>query len=74
VKKVTIDPGHAPGNVNKGPTGYYEYAGMWKLSNYLKNALVRCGIDAKLSRTENEDPSLTDRGTCAKERRRIIRR
>lgn len=64
--KITIDPGHAPGNVNKGPTGYYEYAGMWKLSNFLKNALVRCGIDAKLSRTEKEDPSLADRGSCAK--------
>jgi N-acetylmuramoyl-L-alanine amidase len=40
MKKVTIDPGHAPGNANRGPTGYYEYAGMWKLSNYLKNALA----------------------------------
>lgn len=65
-KKVTIDPGHAPGNVNRGPTGYYEYAGMWKLSNYLKAALVRCGIEANLTRTEKEDPSLTDRGSRAK--------
>lgn len=62
MKRVTIDPGHAPGNVNKGPTGYYEYAGMWKLSNFLKNALIRCGVDARLTRTENEDPSLQERG------------
>ncbi|ADY54894.1 cell wall hydrolase/autolysin [Syntrophobotulus glycolicus DSM 8271] len=66
MKKVTIDPGHAPGNVNKGPTGYYEYAGMWKLSNFLRNALIRCGIDASLTRSENEDPSLDERGKRAK--------
>lgn len=66
MKKATIDPGHAPGNANKGPTGYYEYAGMWKLSNYLKTELKRCGIEVKLTRTENEDPSLQERGTRAK--------
>ncbi|MBZ4669402.1 MAG: cell wall hydrolase/autolysin [Defluviitaleaceae bacterium] len=66
MKKVTIDPGHAPGNANRGPTGYYEYAGMWKLSNYLKNALTRCGIEAVLTRTENEDPELDVRGKRAK--------
>lgn len=66
MKKVTIDPGHAPGNANRGPTGYYEYAGMWKLSNYLKNALARCGIEAVLTRTENEDPELDVRGKRAK--------
>lgn len=66
MKKVTIDPGHAPGNPNKGPTGYYEYAGMWKLSNYLKKALIRCGIEAILTREENEDPELDVRGKRAK--------
>lgn len=66
MKRVTIDPGHAPGNVNRGPTGYYEYAGMWKLSNYLKNALTRCGIDVILTRSEKEDPSLDERGKRAK--------
>ncbi len=62
MKKVTIDPGHAPGNANSGPTGYYEHAGMWKLSNFLKNALWRCGINAALTRTQNEDLALADRG------------
>lgn len=66
MKKVIIDPGHAPGNVNKGPTGYYEYAGMWKLSNYLKKALERCGVEVKLTRSENEDPSLQNRGVYSK--------
>jgi N-acetylmuramoyl-L-alanine amidase len=66
VKKITIDPGHAPGNANRGPTGYYEYAGMWKLANSLKDALERCGIEVKLTRTVNEDPSLSERGNRAK--------
>src|SRR5690606_15184586 len=61
-----IDPGHAPGYPNRGPTGYYEYAGMWKLSNFLKAALTRCGIQASLTRKENENPSLSARGRKAK--------
>lgn len=65
--RVMIDPGHGPGNANRGPTGYYEYAGMWKLSNYLKTALERCGIDADLTRKENDTPSLELRGYLAKD-------
>jgi N-acetylmuramoyl-L-alanine amidase len=64
--KVLIDPGHAPGNANRGPTGYYEYSGMWKLSNYLKTALERCGVVATLSRSEMQNPSLSARGKAAK--------
>lgn len=64
--KVLIDPGHAPGNTNRGPTGYYEYAGMWKLSNYLKSALEARGVTADLTRTENQDPTLAQRGGKAK--------
>ena len=63
--KVMIDPGHAPGNTNSGKNGYYEYAGMWRLSNYLKAALERCGVTAALTRTENADPSLAARGKAA---------
>ena len=65
-KKVMIDPGHAPGNVNRGPTGYYEYQGMWKLSNYLKEELAKRGVQADLTRTENQDPSLSERGKKSK--------
>lgn len=65
-KKVMIDPGHAPGNVNRGPTGYYEYQGMWKLSNYLKEELTRRGVQADLTRTEYQDPSLSERGKKSK--------
>ena len=66
IKKVMIDPGHAPGNVNRGPTGYYEYQGMWTLSNYLRQALVSRGVQADLTRTQNQDPSLAARGAKAK--------
>ena len=65
-KKVMIDPGHAPGNVNRGPTGYYEYQGMWKLSNYLKEELTKRGVQADLTRTESQDPSLSERGKKSK--------
>lgn len=65
-KKVMIDPGHAPGNVNRGPTGYYEYQGMWKLSNYLKEELTKRGVQADLTRTEYQDPSLSERGKKSK--------
>lgn len=63
--KVMIDPGHAPGNVNGGKNGYKEFAGMWKLSNYLKEALERRGVQAGLTRAEDADPSLTARGRAA---------
>ena len=51
--KVMIDPGHAPGNTNGGKNGYKEYAGMWKLSNYLKDELTRCGVQAGLTISES---------------------
>ena len=63
--KVLIDPGHAPGNTNKGPTGYYEYQGVWKISNYLKEILESKGIRVDFTRTWNEDPELYDRGKKA---------
>ena len=65
MKRVMIDPGHGPGNVNKGPTGYYEYKGMWTLSNYLKLELEKRGIEASLTRKETEDPLLDIRGRKA---------
>lgn len=63
--KIAIDPGHAPGNVNAGPSGYMEYAGMWKLSNYLKEYLEQQGFEVLLTRTEEENPTLTERAKRA---------
>lgn len=63
--KVLIDPGHGPGNTNKGPTGYYEHQGVWKISVYLKGMLTDKGIQADLTRTFEEDPELHIRGQKA---------
>ncbi len=63
--KAIIDPGHAPGNANKGPTGYYEYQGVWKLSTYLKEILQAKGIQADFTRTWEQDPELYARGQKA---------
>ena len=65
--KVLIDPGHAPGNVNGGKEGYKEYAGMWKLSNFLREILTASGVSAALTRTEKQNPALEARGGMAKD-------
>ena len=64
--RVLIDPGHAPGNANRGPTGYFEYAGMWKLSNFLKEILTASGVHAQLTRQQTQDPPLATRGSMAR--------
>lgn len=64
--KVLIDPGHGPGNTNKGPTGYYEYQGVWKISTYLKEILQAEGVHVDFTRTWNEDPEPYSRGLKAK--------
>jgi N-acetylmuramoyl-L-alanine amidase len=63
--KVLIDPGHSPGNANGGRNGYKEYAGMWRLSNYLKDILMASGVAVALTRTEDRDPALETRGGMA---------
>lgn len=63
--KVMINPGHGPGNANRGPTGYYEHQGMWALANYLKAALESRGVQADLTRREHENPDVEERGLKA---------
>lgn len=64
--KILIDPGHC-GKYNKGFSSlYFEGEKMFKLSTYLKQSLERCKIQADLTRSENEDPSLTSRGQKSK--------
>ena len=64
--KVLIDPGHAPGNANRGQNGYREYESMWRLSNMLKKRLEANGVYVELSRGEDEDPPLEERGGKSK--------
>lgn len=67
MKKVMIDPGHCVGNSNKGPTGYYEYLGMWIISIILQSMLRAIGVQADLTRTWDEDPDLKVRGIQAQD-------
>ena len=66
MNKVLIDPGHYPGCPNRGPTGYYEYQGVWKISNYLKEILESKGIQVDFTRTWEQDPDLYNRGLKAR--------
>ncbi|WMJ78519.1 N-acetylmuramoyl-L-alanine amidase [Sedimentibacter sp. MB35-C1] len=63
--KILIDPGHAPGNTNKGPTGYYEYQGVWTISSYLKEMLENKGIQTEFTRTWDQNPDPYERGQKA---------
>ena len=69
MKKVKIDSGHYPNHPNKGQSGYWEYQGVWKISNYLKEFLEEQGIQADLTKTYeetfNNDKDLTVRGKKA---------
>jgi N-acetylmuramoyl-L-alanine amidase len=67
MKKVMIDPGHCVGNANKGPTGYYEYLGVWLISLFLQNILTAIGIQADLTRVWDDDPDLKVRGIQAQD-------
>lgn len=65
--RVVIDPGHYKDCPNIGRNGYNEGNAMWKLSNYLKDELVRNGIEVKLTRGDDKlNPSLYNRGLMAK--------
>ncbi|MDD2495508.1 MAG: N-acetylmuramoyl-L-alanine amidase, partial [Tissierellia bacterium] len=71
LKKVMIDSGHYPNHPNKGQTGYWEYQGVWKISNYLKEFLEKQGVQADLTKTYeetfNNDANLTIRGKKAQD-------
>ena len=65
MKKVMIDPGHHLRNANKGPTGYFEYLGVWIISIILQSMLRTLGLQADLTRQWDEDPDLKVRGIQA---------
>lgn len=65
--KVVIDPGHGKyGNPYPPAKGYYEGTQMFKLACYLKEMLVKSGVDVILTRNSvEEDPALDVRGKTA---------
>ena len=63
--KIAIDPGH--GKAGTGANGRIDEAQQaWKLSGYIVKALQSLGIEAFLTRTQNEKPSLEERAERAK--------
>lgn len=64
--RITIDPGHTK-NVNKGVLGgYYEGNAMFKLATFLAQELrTYQNMDVVLTRKEDENPTLTERGIIA---------
>lgn len=67
MKKVMIDSGHFKGNSNRGQSGYYEYEGVWKISNYLKQILELNGVQVDFTKLYEEDLNLYKRGQKAQD-------
>ena len=63
---VVLDPGHYAG-YNKGVApGYYEGNMVWKLSQFMKEALERDGVNVIITRpASNKDVALYERGQIA---------
>jgi len=63
---ITIDAGHTK-NTNAGVIkGYYEGNAMFILANYLREELLRYkDTEVVLTRDENENPTLAERGSLA---------
>lgn len=66
-KTVCLDAGHYTGyNPYPAAKGFYEGNQMWKLTNYLKTALERCGIKVVMTKSSMDaNPSLNSRGATA---------
>lgn len=66
--KIMLDAGH-DGKRNQSPVlkSYYESEAMWKLHNYVKDALTREGFEVGVTRkTLNESKDVVARGTASK--------
>jgi len=66
--KICIDPGHYAGYNPYPPFPQYsEGTQMWKLANYLKPRLEKCGIEVIMTKDSVEkNPGLTTRGKKAR--------
>ncbi len=67
--KICLDPGHG-GDAHKrgfkrGPTGVREAEMNLRVAQYLRELLIRCGADVKLTREDDTDSSLTARADVA---------
>ena len=64
--KVCLDPGHGNKELNQSPDGsYFEHEFALDMANRIREHLVRCGVDVKLTREDSSTPGLTERATIA---------
>ena len=65
-KTVCLDPGHGPGCVNGAPDGSYkEQEFTWDMYTRIAPLLERQGVHAICTRTEDTNPSLTERANVS---------
>ena len=65
-KTVCLDPGHGPGCVNGAPDGSYkEQEFTWDMYTRIAPLLERHGMHVICTRTEDSDPSLTERASVS---------
>jgi len=64
--KVCLDPGHGTKEMNQSPDGtYLEHEFALDMANRIRQHLVRCGVDVKLTREDSSTPTLTRRANTA---------
>ena len=65
-KTVCLDPGHGPGNVNAAPDkSYYEHEFCWDMYTRVSTILSKHGVHTICTRTEDTNPSLTERANVS---------
>ena len=65
--KVCLDPGHGTREMNQSPDGrYIEYKFALDMAFRIREHLIRCGVDVKLTKEDSSTPSLTERANIAK--------
>lgn len=67
--RILLDPGHDKARYNQSPVvpEYWEGARMWRLSQLLRLALVACGFDVGVTKSQcDQSLSVTQRGAMAK--------
>ena len=64
--KVCLDPGHGTREMNQSPDGrYIEYKFALDMAFRIREHLIRCGVDVKLTKEDSSTPSLTERANIA---------
>lgn len=64
--RVCLDPGHGTKEMNQSPDGrYIEYKFALDMAYRIREHLIRCGVDVRLTKEDSSTPSLTERANIA---------